>query len=65
MAYIATVGAIKIIIFSLKSFRELSNSNSIKYKLEIKQSFKKDYLIGIAILRDLETIVGFELEKKL
>ena len=51
--------------FSLKSFRELSNSNSIKYKLEIKQSFKKDYLIGIAILRDLETIVGFELEKKL
>ena len=51
--------------FRLNSFRELSKSSFIKYRLEIKQSLKEDYLIGIAIFKDLETNIGIELEKKL
>ena len=51
--------------FRLSSFRELSKSDFLKYKLEIKQSLKKNYLIGITIFKDLETNFGIEFEKKL
>lgn len=51
--------------FRLRGFRELSNTDLIKYKLEIKQPLEKNFLIGIAIFKDLETSIGIELEKKL
>ena len=51
--------------FRINSFRELSKSDSIKYKLQINRSFSKDYLFGISIFDDIENGVGIEFMKKL